>query len=63
MILRRVGRKVITVEAPVSGHPGGGGGGGAEIVSVTGAGRLLERVNTNIVWEPGKKRFCQGGRK
>ena len=44
-----------TVKAPVSGHPRE-----AEIVSVSGAGRLPEWVNTNTEWEPGKNGFRQG---
>ena len=47
-----------TVDAPVSGHSRD-----AEIVSVTGADRLPELVNTKFVWELKEKRFCQGGRK
>ena len=46
------------VKAPVSGHPRE-----AEIVSVTGTGRLPEWANTKTVWEPGKNGNRQGGRK
>ena len=42
--------KTHTVKAPVSRHPQE-----AEIVSVTGAGRLSEQENTNFVWEPGER--------
>ena len=49
-----------TVEAPISGHSWD-----AKIVSVTEAAPLtrMTKYKLKFVWEPGKKGFCQGGRK